>query len=93
MQTLHREALEETGWIIAPERRLGAFQHYTYMPEYNLWARKVCHIYICKGILKKSNPLHKEHTPTWVSPMESLDLLCNSGDKHYVALAMSLRYL
>jgi len=25
--------------------------------------------------------------------MESLDLLCNSGDKHYVALAMSLRYL
>ena len=93
LQTLHREALEETGWIIAPERRLGAFQRYTYMPEYNLWARKVCHIYICKGILKKSNPLHKDHTPTWVSPMESLDLLCNSGDKHYVALAMSLRYL
>ncbi len=42
---LHREVFEETGWRIGSPRRLGAFRRFTYMPEYDLWAEKLCHIY------------------------------------------------
>ena len=43
---LHREIMEETGWSVSPLRRLGAFRRFTFMPEYDLWAEKVCHIYM-----------------------------------------------
>jgi len=92
LQTLHREALEETGWIISPKRRLGAFQRFTYMPEYNLWARKVCHIYFCKAVMSKTKPLHDDHSPLWINPQSALNMLYNSGDKHFVALAINLGY-
>ena len=39
---LHREVMEETGWHIANLRRLGAFRRFAYMPEYDLWAEKLC---------------------------------------------------
>jgi 8-oxo-dGTP diphosphatase len=92
LQTLHREALEETGWIISPKRRLGAFQRFTYMPEYNLWARKVCHIYFCRAVMGKTKPLHDDHSPLWINPQSALNMLYNSGDKHFVALAINLGY-
>jgi 8-oxo-dGTP diphosphatase len=46
IQALHREVFEETGWRIARPRRLGAFRRFTYMPEYDLWAEKLCLIYV-----------------------------------------------
>ena len=48
---LQRECLEETGWTIRVLRRLGAFQRYAYLPEYDVWARKVCHIYLARPVL------------------------------------------
>ena len=39
---LHREVLEETGWRIGRATRLGVFRRFTYMPEYDLWAEKLC---------------------------------------------------
>ena len=50
VRALHRECLEEIGWRIRVERRLGAFQRFTFMPEYDLWARKVCHIYLARPV-------------------------------------------
>ena len=48
LQALHREVMEETGWTIAGPRRLGAFRRFVYMPEYDLWAEKLCTIYIAE---------------------------------------------
>ena len=31
-------------------RRLGALQRFAYMPEYDLWARKVCHVYLARPV-------------------------------------------
>ncbi|MCA3440168.1 MAG: NUDIX domain-containing protein, partial [Rhodobacter sp.] len=42
---LHREVIEETGWKIDVIRRIGAFRRFTYMPEYDLWAEKLCAVY------------------------------------------------
>ena len=54
VRALHRECLEETGWSIRVDRRLGAYQRYAYMPEYDLWARKVAHVYLCRPVLRRS---------------------------------------
>ena len=44
LQALHREVFEETGWHIYAPRRLGAFRRFVFMPEYNMWAEKLCTI-------------------------------------------------
>ena len=45
---LHREVIEETGWIISAPRRLGAYKRFVFMPEYDLWAEKICTIYVAR---------------------------------------------
>jgi 8-oxo-dGTP diphosphatase len=47
---LHREVYEETGWRIAAPRRLGVYRRFTFMPEYDLWAEKICHIYLARPL-------------------------------------------
>ena len=46
LAALHREVLEETGWKIRVDRMLCSFIRFTFMPEYDLWARKVCHVFL-----------------------------------------------
>ena len=48
VRALHREVYEETGYHITGLVRLGAYQRYTYIREYDLWAHKICHIYLCR---------------------------------------------
>lgn len=83
---LHRECLEETGWTIQIHRRLGAFQRYCYMPEYDLWARKVCAIYLCRPALRRADPTEPGHRALWIPARDALDLLDNAGDRHFLAL-------
>ena len=53
---LHREVREETGWRIKVQKRLGCYKRFTYMPEYDLWAEKICHIYLARPVLRLSDP-------------------------------------
>ena len=81
---LYREILEETGWIISKPIKLGIYRRFTYMPEYNLWAEKICHIYKAKPVIKKHEPLELEHTAIWMSPTVARKLLTNDGDITFV---------
>lgn len=85
LAALHRECLEETGWRIQVQRRLGAFQRYTYMPEYRIWARKVCHIYLARPVLRLGPPTEAGHSAIWMSIDTAADRLANAGDRHMVA--------
>ena len=85
LRALHRECLEETGWRIRALRRLGAFQRYTYMPEYDLWARKVCHIYLCRPVRRLGPPHEPGHTAIWMPVASAMQLLGNAGDRWFVA--------
>lgn len=82
---LHRECLEETGWRIRVERRLGAFQRYTYMPEYRIWARKVCHIYLARPVLRLGPPSDPGHRAVWMDIATAAELLGNAGDRGMAA--------
>jgi 8-oxo-dGTP diphosphatase len=84
VRALHRECLEETGWRIRVERRLGFFQRYTYMPEYDLWARKVCHIYLARAVYAVGPPAEPGHRAVWM-PIETAAVRAGvEGDRHFL---------
>ena len=85
---LHREVMEETGYHIAGARRLGAFRRFTFMPEYNMWAEKLCTIYTARPVLRISLPTETGHMAVWMPPNAALKLLGNAGDRAMLLLAL-----
>lgn len=83
---LHREVFEETGWRIATPRRFAAFRRFAYMPEYDLWAEKICTIYIARPIACMGPPSEPGHEALWATPEQAVALLGNPGDAHFTAL-------
>ncbi|MCU0903205.1 MAG: NUDIX hydrolase [Tabrizicola sp.] len=82
---LHREVFEETGWKIAVTRRLGAFRRFTYMPEYDLWAEKVCTVFLADPVRRLGPPSEAGHSAVWLPAHRALDLLGNPGDRGMLA--------
>ena len=91
LAALHRECLEETGWRLRVIRRLGAYQRFAYMPEYDLWARKVCHIYLARPTLCRGAPSEPGHRALWMPVATAEHLLANAGDRAFVAAAARWR--
>ena len=85
---LHREVMEETGWHIANIRRLGAFRRFTFMPEYNLWAEKICTVYVARPALRVGPPTETGHQAVWMDPAAALALLGNAGDRAMLTKAL-----
>ena len=81
---LHREVMEETGWRIARPRWFGAFRRFVYMPEYDLWAEKVCTVFLAQPVLRigaPTEPGHRDH----LIPFEYVrDFVVNPGDNSFV---------
>lgn len=90
MAALHREVFEETGWKIDITRRLGAFRRFTFMPDYDLWAEKLCTMYLARPIYPISAPTEAGHTAAWLPVSEALQILGNEGDRAMLARAVGL---
>lgn len=88
MRALHREVLEETGWTIAGPKRLGAFRRFTYMPDYALWAEKVCHIYLARPTLHQGPPSEAGHSAIWVPAKSAAATLSNEGDRAFLDIVV-----
>jgi 8-oxo-dGTP diphosphatase len=84
LAALHREVLEETGWRIAAPRRLGAFRRYTYMPEYDLWAEKLCHVYLARPVRRIMDPIEPDHTALWAPHGLAAEMVENDGDRAFI---------
>ncbi len=80
LRALHREALEETGWTIRVLRQIGIYRRFTYMPEYDMWARKTCRVYFGRPVMRVGLPGETGHTAHWVPPELAIELLESSGD-------------
>jgi 8-oxo-dGTP diphosphatase len=85
---LHREVIEETGWRIADARQIGAFRRFTYMPEYDLWAEKVCTVYLARPILRLGEPTEAGHRAVWLPTLDAIRMLGNPGDRALLARAL-----
>lgn len=81
---LHREVFEETGWRISTPRRLGAYRRFTYMPEYDMWAEKLCHIYTARPIRRHGPPSEPGHTDVWMPIGTAVEQLANEGDRAFL---------
>ena len=84
LQALHREVLEETGWRVGLLRRLGAYRRFTFIPEYDLWAEKLCQIYVGRPTLRLGPPIEAGHEPLWVPPATAAEMLANPGDRMFL---------
>lgn len=85
LPALHREVMEETGWTMRPLRRLGAFRRFTYMPEYDLWAEKLCTVYLARPGRRVGPPSEAGHRAVWMPFGQALRHLGNDGDRMYLA--------
>ena len=81
---LHREILEETGWRAGRLTRLGAFRRFTFMPEYDLWAEKICHVYLGRPSLQTGRPLEVGHSAIWTNPQLAVEMVGNEGDRLFL---------
>ncbi len=82
---LHREVIEETGWRIGEVRRIGVFRRFTYMPEYEMWAEKVCTVYLARPVLRLGQPTEAGHSAVWLPVEDALRSLGNAGDRAMLA--------
>ena len=90
VRALHREVLEETGWRIAAPRRLGAFRRFVFMPEYDICAEKLCHVYLARPVYQISSPIEPDHETLLLSGDEAVDALGNDGDRLFLARYLSV---
>lgn len=84
LNALHREVLEETGWRIARPRRLGFFRRFAFMPEYELWAEKICHVYVAHPVRPLHEPTEPLHDAVWMDAALAVDMLGNDGDAQFL---------
>ena len=90
LPALHREVLEETGWTIRISRRMGAFRRFTYMPEYKMWAEKVCTLYLAHPVRRIGPPSEPGHTALWAPVDVAVEILANEGERHALRRMMDI---
>lgn len=90
IRALRREVFEETGWSISAPRHVGAFRRFAYMPEYDRWAEKLCHIYFARPVRRLGPPKEPGHTAVWVTAQDAIRLVDNKGDAHFLRQALQL---
>ncbi len=91
LAALHREVSEETGWKIGNIRRIGAYRRFTYMPDYKMWAEKVCTVYLARPVYPLGPPTEAGHTAVWLRVAQALDVLANDGDRAMLLRAVQPR--
>lgn len=87
LPALHREVMEETGYRIYAPRRLGMFHSFKYMPDYDLWAQKQCHVYVARMGRRMGPPTEAGHWPVILPWDEAASRVAALGDRYFLALA------
>lgn len=88
IRALHREVMEETGWRIANPVHFGAFRRFVFMPEYDMWAEKVCRVYVARPVRQIGPPTEPGHEPVLISPNLASKIVGNPGDRAFLKQAM-----
>ncbi len=84
LMALHREVFEETGWHIARPRRLGAYRRFVFMAEYDLWAEKICHIFLAYPARRHGHPSEAHHTALWAPPAVAAQVVADPGSRDFI---------
>ena len=79
------EVFEETGWCITQPQVFFRFKVFSFMPDYDLWAEKVCTIYAARPVYRKSAPTEPDHYSVILPIEAALSHLASDGDRQAVA--------
>ncbi len=85
LPALRREVMEETGWSMTTPRRLGAYRRFVYMPEYDLWAEKLCTVFLARPARRHNPPIEPHHTALWRTIDEAVEMLASDGDRLFLS--------
>lgn len=69
-------------------RRLGFWQRFTYMPEYDIWAHKICQVYLARAVRRLGPPSERGHRAIWMPVQTALETLDVAGDRAFLARAI-----
>lgn len=90
LTALHREVMEETGWRISSPVHFRSYRRFIYMHDYDMWAEKICNIYIARPVRRISAPLEMGHRAEWFSHKDGYKALKNIADKELLNEAINL---
>jgi 8-oxo-dGTP diphosphatase len=85
---LHREIYEETGWSISTPRHLGVWKRFTYMPDYDRWAEKICHVFIARPVLRLGPPTEPGHSALFLPAVMAPEVLSLRAEADFLAQAL-----
>lgn len=85
---LHREAREETGWTISTPMHLGSYRRFCFMPDYDMFAEKLCGIWLARPVLSLGFPTEPGHSAHWMTPAKAIDALRDPGSRAFVLALM-----
>lgn len=85
---LYRECLEETGWSIQVESRLGVYRRFVYMPDYDMWAEKICHIYLARPGQRIGPPTEPGHRALFLPWQVATNAFPDAGSAWFAGMAM-----
>ncbi|MCF3972971.1 NUDIX domain-containing protein [Paracoccus salsus] len=88
---LHREVLEETGWTISGLCRIGAYRRFCYMPDYGMWAEKLCSVWTGRPVLRRAAPTEPGHSAHWLAASEAARRLADPGARAFLRDALAGR--
>lgn len=89
IRALYRETLEETGYTISTPRHLGTYRRFVFMPDYDMWAEKMCHVFTARTGVRRGNPTEPGHTAHWMPPDDAIACLENDGDRYFLQIALN----
>ena len=89
LAALHREVREETGWSIGGARRLGAYRRFAFMPEYDRWAEKVCHVWLARPVRRLGPPGEAGHVALWAPMDAAAGLVGSEGERAFLRRIMA----
>ncbi|MBC6973206.1 NUDIX domain-containing protein [Bacillus sp. Xin] len=72
---LHRELLEELGWLIEIKQYIGNAEQYFYAEKEDIYYLNDGYFYLCKQIDEQTNRMEQDHKLQWLSPSEAQHLL------------------
>ncbi|MDO5611713.1 MAG: NUDIX hydrolase [Paracoccus sp. (in: a-proteobacteria)] len=79
LAALHREVFEETGWTMGAARRIGQYRRFVFMPEYDMFAEKVCSVWLARPGVRRAAPTEAGHSAHWLPLPQAVAALGDPG--------------
>ncbi|ATI53295.1 NUDIX hydrolase [Bacillus cereus group sp. BfR-BA-01445] len=90
-ECLHRELLEELGWIIEIEQYIGNAMRYFYAEKEDTYYLNDGFFYIANMVRKQTDKCEEDHILKWMSPLHAVELLLHDHQKWAIEQALLLR--